>query len=774
MLVACWAVGVAGSHAAFLQNLWLGVSFTSAAFIPAAFLAFISAYESQPRRSPGISIAYLIAFAFAALCLGSRLVVYDATIVVGAGAARKTGPLYPLFAVYVLFAWAYAVGIFIRNFRTAKGRTRAELQYLGIGLVVPVAGAIVTNLIIPLISGRSNFSWVGPCLGLAFIGIVGHAVIRHRLLDLRLVVHRGLTITLATLLSLLPVAALLAVFWPRLLQNLDGSELTALLLAVGVVAVLVPVTRDVASRLLDRYVYRTQANYRRTVREASRILTRVLELRQLLSFLSGTLRQSTGVEGVAVYLDAEGSFQRAIVDNGNETAPFAAPEQAPGAVTAALQATREPVLADDVIRDRSSDAALVEAVTSLNWSLILPVESENDVIAIIAVGPKLSGDSFYPQDLDLLMTLANQAGIAIKNARLYAAVVLMNEYLQNIVGTIESGVVAITATGHVTMFNRAAEQLTGLDAQAYRGHPASVLPPCLREPLSATVADGRARTIPEAELPTGDVATTRPIICTTSPLRDPEGHVLGAVVVFSDLTPLKELEIERRRAERLAYFQALASGIAHEIKNPLVAIKTFTQLLPRRRTDERFLAEFGRIGNREIGRMHRLLERLRTLSRPGGGPRSVVDLRSSLLEALESLQAAVEQKGHVLTVSIGEAPANVIGNSTELQQLFMNLLLNAHEATPAGGDITVELVCTSLAITVEIRDSGPGIQPELLERIFEPFFTTKQRGSGLGLAISAGIAQSHGGRIQADNRSVGGAIFTVTLPRTEQAMSVVS
>jgi PAS domain S-box-containing protein len=543
-----------------------------------------------------------------------------------------------------------------------------------------------------------------------------------------------------------------------------------------VVAILVPVTRDVASRLLDRYVYRTQANYRRTVREASKVLTRVLELRQLLSFISETLRQSTGTEGVAVYLNAEGSFQRAIVDKSDEMAPFLAPEQAPTAVTTVLQATREPVLADEVTLDRSADTdtVLAEAVTHLNWSLILPVESESDIIAIIAVGPKLSGDPFYPQDLDLLMTLANQAGIAIKNARLYAAVVLANEYLQNIVGTIESGVVAVAAPGHVTMFNRAAEQLTGLEAKAYRGRPASLLPACLRDPLSATVADGLPRTIPEAELPAGDGTTTRPIICTTSPLCDPDGHVLGAVVVFSDLTPLKELEIERRRAERLAYFQALASGIAHEIKNPLVAIKTFTQLLPRRRADERFLTEFGRIGNREIGRMHRLLERLRTLSRPSGGPRSVVDLRSPFHEALESLQAAVEQKGHVLTVCLGEAPAPVIGNSTELQQLFMNLLLNAHEATPAGGDITVKLVCTSPVVTVEISDSGPGIQPELLERIFEPFFTTKQRGSGLGLAISAGIAQSHGGRIQADNRSTGGAIFAVTLPRTEHAISVIA
>jgi PAS domain S-box-containing protein len=446
-------------------------------------------------------------------------------------------------------------------------------------------------------------------------------------------------------------------------------------------------------------------------------------------------------------------------------------------VVAAVDAAQAPILADEVARERETvGGALHDRLTETNWSLLLPVLAEDALIAMIAVGPKLSGDAFYQQDLDLLMTLANQAGVAIKNAQLYEAVTVANEYLENIAATMESGVVAINATGRVAMFNRAAEQFTGLPAETTRGGPTSVLPACLAEPLQATVADGQPRTQPEVELPMVVPAAggpaSRPVICTVSPVRDPSGSVLGAVAVFSDLTPLKELEVERRRAERLVYFQALASGIAHEIKNPLVAIKTFAQLLPRRLGDERFLEEFGRISTREIDRIQRLLDRLRTLSRPAGGPRHPVDVRLPLTEALELVRPALEEKGVAMTVELGTEPCTVQGNHQELEELFLNLLLNAHDATPGGGTVAVELTRGDTHVTVTVADNGPGIPPELLERIFEPLFTTKPRGSGLGLAISAGIAQAHGARLRAANRPSGGASFTVEFPVATVASAV--
>ncbi|MBI2161593.1 MAG: GAF domain-containing protein [Candidatus Rokubacteria bacterium] len=767
---AGWVLGVAGLHSGSHLEVWGRLTFVSASLIPATLFCFAYSYPTVSHW-PSVSwvrATLLAAGVFAALSLATSLITYDPQMT-EAGIDRKSGPLYPVFALYFIVTWTSAIGICLAKWRKARGRERLQLQYLGAALLLSGTGGIAVNLLTPLVTGHSMHSWIGPYFGLVLVALVAHAIIRHRLMDLRLVIHRGLTLAIAMLVSLVPVAALIMFAWPRLSLHLETHELVILLGTIAGVSLLIPLTRDGVGRLLDRYVYRTHANYQRTVREASEALTRVLDLKALLPFLTHTVVTSTQSEGVAIYLKDRDGFRRAAREAHPKSSAFEAPDRAPATVVRALTDSKDLLVTDEILRERATEHGrrLHEELTRLNWALLLPLISESTLIGVIAVGPKLSGDPFYPQDLDLLMTLANQAGVAVKNAQLYAQVVLANEYITNIVATIESGVVAIEATGEIALFNRAAAQLTGIPADRTLGQPVTMLPACLSEALQASVAEGRALTQPEIEL--SDGTTTRPIICTTSPLRDPEGAVLGAVAVFSDLTPLKELEAGRRHAERLADFEMLASGIAHEIKNPLVAIKTFAQLLPRRHTDARFVEEFGRIAAREIGRMERLLERLGTLSRPSDRPRHPLDLRLPIGDALETMRAAFEEKDIVVSVALGLEPCTILGDHAELEQLFLNLLMNAHEATPPRGMLRVELAVTGGRATAAVIDTGPGVPAALLERVFEPFFTTKQRGSGLGLAICAAIAQTHGAKLSAANRRTGGAVFMVEFPVPAEA-----
>jgi PAS domain S-box-containing protein len=690
--------------------------------------------------------------------------------------SRATGPLIGLYVAYFLTTWLIAIGIFVAKWKRVRGLSRGQLQYLAFGVIVSTAGGITTNLVLPLLSGSSTSSWIGPYFALILIAMVAHAIIRHRLMDVRLVIHRSLTFALALGVSLIPVAGLLALAWPRLSNHLASDELVALIIAAVVVGLLVPLTRDAAGRLLDRYVYRTRVNYQRTLREASEALTRVLDLKVLLQFVSHTVAGATNSEGAAVYLKAGSEvgsrFRRAIAEKRHAQSDFDTPEMAPDEVIAALTQTKDVLLTDEIANERptADRERLHGALAQLNWALVLPLVSERQVIGAIVVGPKLAGDPFYPQDLDLLMTLANQAGVAVQNAQLYAQVLLANEHLTNIVSTIESGVVAVDGTGQVTLFNRAAEQLTGLAGENVRFQALSVLPAGVSTMLAETIAGGEARTEPEVQL--SDGTTTRPIICTTSPLHDQDGTVLGAVAVFSDLTPLKALEVERQRAERLAYFEMLASGIAHEIKNPLVAVKAFAQLLPRRRGDDRFVDEFGRVVGREIAKMERLLDRLRALSRPGERPHHPIDLREPIRDAIEAMRPVFAEKSVVLSANTGQVPCTIFGDHSELEQLFLNLLMNAHEVTAPQGMVRVEIANTSGRAIVAVVDTGPGVPPELLERVFDPFFSTKERGSGLGLAICASIAQTHGARIKATNREAGGAVFTVDFPVAVAAVPV--
>jgi PAS domain S-box-containing protein len=771
--ISMWVVGVAGLQTGFHLEFWARFTFAAASLIPPAFLAFMQAYPVHAAALPArlLNVTVISGGMLALLAASTDLVVYDTRIVEDA-LARKSGPLYPVFAAYFVVVWCVALANLFAKWRNARGLARAQIQYLGAGIVTATAGGIGINLLLPLATGFSTYSWVGPYFTLGFLALVAHAIIRHRLMDLRLVVHRGLTVVFAVLFSLIPVGALLLLLWPRIFAHMRRDEVVVALLGSIAVALLIAPTRDAARRILDRYVYRTQANYQRTVRDASSVLTKVLDLKRLLNFITETVVRSTEAEGAAVYLRGESDFGCAIATRRHDGSHFDAPETARPEVVAALERLKEPLVTDEIVRAAATPAEreVAEQLTQANWSLVLPVISDSGVIALIAVGPKLSGDPFYPQDLDLLMTLANQAGIAIKNARLYAQVVLANEYIENIVATIESGVLAITSAGRVAMFNRAAERLTGLTADAVRGQPIEVVQACLSEPLLATVADGQARTNPESELVAGDAR--RPVMCTTSPVRDSDGVVQGAVAVFSDLTALKELENERRRAERLAYFEVLASGIAHEIKNPLVGIKTFTQLVPRRRADDRFIDEFTRVVGREIDRMERLLERLEALSRPGRRPQYPLDVRAPIAQAVEAMQPTFDEKGVTVSTALGQAASLVLGHHGELEQLFLNLVMNAHAATPPGGTVHVDVTHDAQRIIVNISDTGPGIAPELVERVFDPFFSTKQRGSGLGLAICAGIAQTHGARLRAANRPGGGAVFSVEFAMAPQPAKV--
>ena len=564
-----------------------------------------------------------------------------------------------------------------------------------------------TNLLLPSLSGSSAYNWLGPCFMVPFVLFVAHAIFRHHLMDLRLVLHRKLLAGVAAVVALAPLLAViaLAVFRADGAGRLDG-DIVALLLLAGLA---IPLARDACSRLMDRYFYRARADYRQTVRDSSALLTRSQTIRSLMDALARHVLDASHPEGVAIYLKHDRSISRSVVQAAGESR-FAAPSVLPAIILESLHGTAGgPVVRASGPPGRRGRRSLEAALEELNWAVVIPLRSADAVIGAIALGSKRSGDAYYPHDLDLLATLANQAGIAVKNAQLYAEVVLANEYVENIVATINSGVVAIDAEGRITLFNRAAEQLTGLRADDVQLQPTSALPACLGEPLARTVADGRAVTYPEIALP-GEPAA-RPAICTVSALRDTAGAVLGGVAVFSDLTPLRELEIERRRAERLDYFKMLASGLAHEIKNPLVSIKTFVQLVPYRLEDRRWLEEFSRVAHREIERLERLLQRVATLGRASERPQCAVDLRLPIREALELVQPEFAERRIRVDVRLAEPEHTVLGDHDELKQLAHNLLINALHHTPVDGELTVELEAGGGRAVLAVSDTGPASRP---------------------------------------------------------------
>jgi signal transduction histidine kinase len=274
----------------------------------------------------------------------------------------------------------------------------------------------------------------------------------------------------------------------------------------------------------------------------------------------------------------------------------------------------------------------------------------------------------------------------------------------------------------------------------------------------------------EATLMTGS-GQVIPVVLSTSILRREDGQPSGAILAVNDLSQIKALEEEKRRIERLASIGAFMSGIAHEIKNPLVAIKTLAELLPEQYDDEEFRETFTKVALNEVDRIDTLVRRLRSLSSGATVPFHLVNILTPFEETL-SLISGELTRHHIKVVRDYQSPVPpIMGDHDQLKQVFVNLCLNSVEAMGDGGTLTVAVgsqgkhMGQPSELIIEIADTGPGIPAEHLATIFDPFFTLKEQGTGLGLAICRGITDHHRGSIAAANRlEVSGAVFTVKLP----------
>jgi PAS domain S-box-containing protein len=600
------------------------------------------------------------------------------------------------------------------------------------------------------------------------IAMIGHAIIRHRLMDIRVKVRRGAVYLAAVLVAGLALLTLL-VASNALFHDEHQVPIREILLALLVAVLFAPLKGQI-QRAFDRYLYREPYDYQRTIRETSRALSTTIDLPALLGHFARTVGATLRPEGLAIYLldEEDGRFERAHLLGHGEFPDRASPALP---LLAQLDGERRLLFRDEVGQqpDGPDPVVMLADFARLGSEVLVPLIEGDRLIGFLAVGAKRSGDPFFSDDADLLATLANQSAVAVRNAQVHHQVLLVNEHIQRILATIESGVVAVGARGRITLFNRAAETLVGAAASALRGQPVGHLPVPLTRLLESTAHDGESRSQIEFALPNA-AGQLIPLICSTSPLVGSQGARVGAVATFSDLSRLKELEQEKRRAERLASLEAIASGMVHEIRNPLVSLKAFTQLLPTRFDDPEFRGSLVRVADREISRIDELLGRFRTLSSAQAQPMTLVDVMDPIRSTLELLHPEMEaQKVRLRRVGGDGSLHQITGNASQMEQLFYNLFLNAVEAMNEGGELTVRVADLSEAgggsLLVEVSDSGPGIPADLVDKIFNPFVTSKARGSGLGLAICSSIADAHRATLRARNH-VGrpGCTFTVEFP----------
>jgi signal transduction histidine kinase len=268
------------------------------------------------------------------------------------------------------------------------------------------------------------------------------------------------------------------------------------------------------------------------------------------------------------------------------------------------------------------------------------------------------------------------------------------------------------------------------------------------------------------------------------------GELLGALMVVTDITALKRLELQIRRSDRLASLGTLSAGMAHEIKNPLVSIKTFAQLLPERYQESDFRATFSSLIVHEIDRIDSLVNQLLRFARPAKPLLRPMHVHEVLEKTFQLVQHRLYQKEIKINRMFEASLDTIRADSDQMEQVFLNFFLNAMDAMKRGGELTVEtkirtgdsLVTRLLpadeerheALCISIRDTGEGIKKQDIARVFDPFFTTKDFGTGLGLSVVHGIIEEHGGQIEVESEVAKGTVFHIFLPLVHFDQEVVA
>lgn len=341
----------------------------------------------------------------------------------------------------------------------------------------------------------------------------------------------------------------------------------------------------------------------------------------------------------------------------------------------------------------------------------------------------------------------------------------------NIVTSIMSALVTTTRDGKISFFNPVAEQITGFRETQVLGSDINALFPDLRHILSNEDKRGTLTTETTVQVLRGRTVYLQWFV---SPLRDAEGSHVGQVLIFQDISRLKDMEAQVKRAEQLAGIGRLAAGIAHEIRNPLASISGSVQLLAQDSLDPDTRGRLMNIVLRETDHLNLWISDFLEFARPRRAEMLTVRLGQSLEELVEVFRNDPGTSGIDIQFEVDGTAAVIEGDAARLRQVFWNLLKNASQAMPDGGTIRVRIERALRGgvpyVHVMVMDTGVGIPQSDLERVFEPFYTTKERGTGLGLATSFRIIADHHGHIEVTSRVRQGTTFHVYLPELAAAV----
>jgi PAS domain S-box-containing protein len=714
---------------------------------------------------------------------------------------------YAYLAGYYVLA---AVVFWVKYQREQQALQRQQLKWLSRGTVLTVL-PFTALYVVPFLADRDipNALTKIAVLSLILLPLTfSWAIVRYRLMDVDLIFKRGVTYTLATgaLVGLyFGVIALTAEVVHQRFQSLREWGLVAAVIVTGLA--FDPLKRMIQG-WVDRMFDRKSIDYRETLVEFGRELNAQTDLRALVGSIVERLPETLLVTRVAVFLAQEelagtkSRFSLAASHGLSQSVMSNADSLDLGFLDFDRRDSNSHLFFESPQQVLRLPVAERQTAAALDLNYYVPCRAARhegegaSTIAVLGLGRTGQGDFLSSEDMELLESLAGYIGIAIQNAQLYRRLEQkifdferLRDFNENIVESINIGVFAVDLQDCIESWNAQMEVMYATPrADALRKPLRAVFPAEFLQEFDRLRGEHGVCTLYKFRLPTptGEARTAN---ITVAPLLNRDFQAVGRIVIVDDITDRINMETQLTQAEKLSSIGLLAAGVAHEVNTPLAIISSYTQML-RKQLDK----EAGPDGSAN-GRLQPVLEKiteqtfraseivngLLNFSRMGSVEFGHIDLNAMVHDTVLLLEHQTRSAGVTVTTELAEALPAVLGNRGKLQQVLVNLILNAKDALQDRPHARVNLATGRgpKGVLLTVEDNGAGMSEEVLRKIYDPFFTTKnstkdgqRKGTGLGLAVTYGIVQEHAGTIDVSSRVGEGTVFRMELPAADDVSRV--
>jgi len=748
---------------------------------PALFLHFVLTFPEKRRAVRQRPWLLALAYVPGVLLLGRHIIALR--LAQASGNLRWDMDRQEIAYGAILFL--VAAGVLFYSYRLASTTIlRQQLKWVTRGTILAVV-PYTLFYVIPYLMG--SLPGAGMKLSVLSLGLLpltfGYAIFRYRLMDVDLIFKRGVVYTLAAAAVVGTYFALVAGVATLVHSRQPSTGPVGLILAVVVTALLFDPVRNWIQDRVDHLFYRTVYDYRRTLIEFGRELSSETDLNALLSSVLDRLSRTLAVDRVAIFLRASEESESFVLSKSAGMNPM-------GRMDLAFLSAPRPEPAGHMFFENTHQvpretAGSQDAIAKLDLNYYIPCRAQQKTVAVLGLGKTNKGDFLSSEDVELLETLGGYLGIAIQNGQLYASLQQkvaeyerLKDFNENIVESINVGVMALDMEDRIESWNAQMEVMYALPRWQVLTQPLrGIFPSEFAEEFYRVRQNPGINNLYKFRLAT-PAGETRTVNVAIAPLVTRKFQVIGRLVIMDDITDRVELENQLSQADKLTSIGLLAAGVAHEVNTPLAVISSYTQMLAKQLNGDPQKSGLLDKITRQTFRASEIVNNLLNFSRTSGTEFTNVDINKVITDTLALLEHQFRTAKVQVISDLTPGISPIDGNPGRLQQVFLNLFLNAKDAMVGGGQLRIATSNGDL-VSVRVSDTGSGIAPEFIQRIYDPFFTTKatpkegqSRGTGLGLSVTYGIIQEHAGKIRVDSEPGIGTTFALDFPLSRKAVHV--